>query len=1196
MQFRRKPLLWIAALLSCLLLFLIFLLPGIIRNKAVAEIEKATGRKASIAAVSLNPFTLSAGVTGFRLAEKGSAATFLSFSSARVTISPASLVKRALVISGVQIAAPYVNLVRSAPNTYNFSDLLTPRKKEEPANKFLFSLNNVEIRNGGVDFHDQAAAKPTSHTVRQLSLALPFISNIPYLADRYVAPHFAALVNGAPLEAKGRLKPLTKSVEASLSLHVKDLDLPFYYAYLPVTAPVKIRSGRLSTALELSYCCYANKKPDLIISGNLNLVALSLLDRQGASLLALDRAALAINRANLTSRELDLASLALDGTKLYIDRDAKGNWNLQKLFAANHAAVAQERQATPPPKAVADQPKSQVKLASLRFRGGTLHVADQLPAGGFTAELTDINLALDGFSTAAGQQTRWGLDFHSAREEKASLKGEFSVEPLTAKAELAVAGIPLGAYYPYLQKQLAAPITGNLAVAGNVAYSQETGLVVEKVALDGRQLAAAFTAAEGVKIASLAINGAGFRQKDMSAVFDQIVLNGVDCRLSREADGSFSPQRLLRKQETAAPAVKPAAKSAVAGKPFNYRVNKIAGSGVDIAFTDRMKKENPAFTFRKARFTLANITGPSQGAIPFTLATAFAKEGRVTAVGSVTPSPLKLKGNLTLERISLREFDPYLPENLNVYVADGFIDTRLAFNLAKKGADLAGTFSGGLGVRSFYCLDTVESEDLLKWESLQLDELSGTLAPFSLVIKEVALNSVYSRIVVNKDGTLNVQNLLTKEASAAAPVPAAPPPSTPVSTPVSGSPPPAAAEQKQVKIGAVTIQEGTLSFSDRHLKSGFNTTFYNLGGRVSGLSSEESRYADVDLRGNLENHSPLRITGTVNPLRGDLFVDLKVSFTDIELSPMTPYSGTYLGYTVDKGKLFLDLKYRIDKKQLISENKVFIDQFTFGEKVESDKATNLPVRLAVALLKDRKGEINLDLPVAGRTDDPQFSAWRVVLQMLKNLLVKAATAPFALLQAAFGGKEDFSNVTFAYGSAQLAPAEQDKLAKLAKVLQDRPGINLEIAGFVDKGRDAEGYRNELLEKKLKAEKFMRLVKAKESLSGQTPENVAVLPAEYPALLEAVYGKEKFPKPRTALGFVKKLPADEMKKLIITHIAVGDEQLQALAQERAVAVKGFLLEKGSLDPGRLFQKSADIYKAAEKEGQSGSRVEFGVIVK
>jgi flagellar motor protein MotB len=391
------------------------------------------------------------------------------------------------------------------------------------------------------------------------------------------------------------------------------------------------------------------------------------------------------------------------------------------------------------------------------------------------------------------------------------------------------------------------------------------------------------------------------------------------------------------------------------------------------------------------------------------------------------------------------------------------------------------------------------------------------------------------------------------------------------------------------------MQDGVIDFIDHHTKPEYSSKMMNLGGRVSGLSSEANKMADVDLRGNLENHSPLRITGRINPLRDDLFVDLKVSFTDIELSPLTPYSGTYLGYSVDKGKLFLDLKYHIENKNLDSSNSVFIDQLTFGNKIESDKATSLPVRLAVALLKDRKGEIHLDLPVTGRTDDPQFSVWRVVFKILKNLLVKAATAPFALLSSIFGGKDDFSNVPFAYGSARLSDAEKAKLAKLSQALADRPALKLEVSGFVDRERDPEGYRNVILLKKMRNEKFLALVKAKKIQEGQGAESMEILPQEYSIYLKSVYKKEKFPKPRNFIGMLKDLPDDEMRKLFLTHTVVESEDLQNLARERAVAVRNFLVTEGKLPPERVFEKKGEIFKAPAKEGENAARVEFGVAV-
>jgi hypothetical protein len=250
----------------------------------------------------------------------------------------------------------------------------------------------------------------------------------------------------------------------------------------------------------------------------------------------------------------------------------------------------------------------------------------------------------------------------------------------------------------------------------------------------------------------------------------------------------------------------------------------------------------------------------------------------------------------------------------------------------------------------------------------------------------------------------------------------------------------------------------------------------------------------------------------------------------------------------------------------------------------------------VALLKDRNGQIHLDLPVTGRTDDPQFSVWKVVLQILKNLLVKAATSPIALLGRLFGGSEDISAVQFAPGSERLTKEAKDKLDKLAKALHDRPALTLEISGFVDKEHDAEGYRDELLLNKMRGEKFRQLAKEGKLAPGQTQQETEITPQESSRYLKEVYGKEKFPKPRNALGFAKDLPDEEMKKLIVTHTVVGSNELQALARGRAAQAKAYLVKEGKLPPERLFEKSADIYKASTTEGVRGGRVEFGASAK
>ena len=252
-----------------------------------------------------------------------------------------------------------------------------------------------------------------------------------------------------------------------------------------------------------------------------------------------------------------------------------------------------------------------------------------------------------------------------------------------------------------------------------------------------------------------------------------------------------------------------------------------------------------------------------------------------------------------------------------------------------------------------------------------------------------------------------------------------------------------------------------------------------MGGRVSGLSAEQDTAADVELRAKLNDYAPLEITGKINPLRDDLFVDIKARITDLDLSPATPYAGKYAGYAIEKGKLSVNVKYSIVNRKLDSQNNIFIDQFSFGDRVESPEATKLPVRLAVALLKDRKGEINLDIPVTGSLDDPKFSVWRIILKIIMNLIAKAATSPFALLGAAFGGGEELSYVEFDYGSSTISDAAMKKLDTVAKALHDRPSLKMDMEGHVDAEKDREGLKQFFFNRKIKAQKLIDMTKTAE---------------------------------------------------------------------------------------------------------------------
>ncbi|HQR50370.1 MAG TPA: DUF748 domain-containing protein, partial [Methylophilaceae bacterium] len=507
----------------------------------------------------------------------------------------------------------------------------------------------------------------------------------------------------------------------------------------------------------------------------------------------------------------------------------------------------------------------------------------------------------------------------------------------------------------------------------------------------------------------------------------------------------------------------------------------------------------------------------------------------------------------------------------------------------------------------FHLVDKSNSSDLLKWKTLDLDNVQVGAntgeTPYDIAIAGLALNDFYARIVVNEDGRLALRKLvkgrsrtgelLTDEESA-------PPAETNASqtqqdagksaVPVATAP--AQPSPFKLRLDKVTLSGGDINFSDFFIKPNYSADLSEIIGSVSGLSSEPGSTADVDLRGKVNGTAPLEIAGKINPLAKDIFVDLKASAKGIELSGINPYATRYAGYAIEKGKLSVDIHYFIKDRKLQAENHVFLDQLTFGQKVESPDATKLPVTLAIALLKNSKGEIDINLPIQGSLDDPQFSIGSIVWKMIGNLIVKIVTSPFALLGSLFGGgDQQLEYLEFDPGLATISKTGEEKLQTLAKALNDRPALKLDIAGRADPETDREGLKQAGLQHKVKAQKLKNTVKKGEDSA--SVDSVTISAEEWPVYLKQAYKEEKFPKPRNLIGFAKDLPPAEMEKLILTNITVGEEDLRRLANQRADAVSTWLTKAGSVAAERVFITPPKLNSEGIKDKGKPNRVDFSL---
>lgn len=645
--------------------------------------------------------------------------------------------------------------------------------------------------------------------------------------------------------------------------------------------------------------------------------------------------------------------------------------------------------------------------------------------------------------------------------------------------------------------------------------------------------------------------------------------------LRRERDGRLNwlqPPRLAMPPATEGSGPAPSA------RPWRARLARLAVDDLALRFEDRggrrvRVQEIDALSLHGDN--LGNEAGPPG---QLTLKARVNRKGSLGIEGRVQAEPLDLALKLDARSLPLMPWQAYFDDYLDVAVTRGLVSAQGQAQVRERGGQWQADYRGSLTLGDFLAVDRVNHADFLKWKSLHLGAIDFRLQPLAIDIGEIALSDFYSRLILDAQGQLNLQRIL-RSPTEAAPAPAA--------TPEGGQ----AVEKAPlppIRIARVSLQNGNVHFSDHFIRPHYSVNVGKLGGRISGLSSAEGSLAELELRGAYANLAPVRVEGRLNPLANNPYLDLKAEVSGVDLVGFSPYAGKYAGYAIEKGKLSLNLAYKLENRQLSADNRLFLDQLTFGEAVDSPDATTLPVNLALALLRNNRGEIDINLPISGSLDDPQFSVGGLIVKVIVNLFVKAVSSPFALLGSLFGGDEALSTVDFAPGRNLLTPESEKKLAILAHALQERGGLKLEIVGRADPESDREGLKRVALERAVKVQKAREL--RRKTGEGRSLDALELGEDEYSTYLRLAYREAKFPKPRNLLGLEKSLPDEEMEKLLLTHLPAGEEALRQLATRRAETVQAWLAEKGA-PLERLFMLPVKL--GADPGGQRAAGVEFSL---
>ena len=873
---------------------------------------------------------------------------------------------------------------------------------------------------------------------------------------------------------------------------------------------------------------------------------------------------------SLWTKALHLAAVELDKPKTELLFNKDGTLNLTQLF---------KLPASEPVPADPESKPFPLRIDNIKLAGGYLHFTDMRPSEPIEFLYDSMDLELKNLSTLPDDNADMTLVAAGPAGGRIDWTGTLSLVPITSTGKLKVTDGKMKVWWPYVRDALPLALEDgvlNFSTDYTLNLSKETEMVLSNAtasiaplkinAPDGRPL---------VRLERLEVSDTSVDLAKQEVVVGKINSQNLETWAAREKDGQLDWQKLFASQPEKAPAKTaevvtveaPKAAPVAPSKPWAVLLKDVDLRDYRVHLADKEPKTPVALDVGPLNVKLKNFDSLNRSPFTLNLDTGVGKQGKLTASGDVNLSPVSARLKVTTKDIDLRIAQAYIDPFIRLELRSGMLGSDLAVDL-KSTEPLAFTVAGRAQVDQLHTLDTLKNRDFLKWQKLVLEDVKYQHGD-SLSLARVNLEKPYVRFMINDDRTTNIDDLLIPQ---------------PAGTTAAKS---TASKEKPlgIHIGAIAINDGSANFADFSLTPNFQTAVQQLNGLIGTIDSRNPKPAPVNIAGKVDRYAPVTIKGSVNPFDPMASLDIATSFKRVELTTLTPYSGKFAGYRIRKGRLNLDLHYLITNGQLKAENKLVVEQLQLGEKVDSPDAVDLPIKLAIALLKDTDGKISIELPISGDLNNPQFSVMPIIWQTVRNLVLRAAQAPFKFIGGLIngGGAEDLGTVSFAPGSSELSPEAQKALTTLAQALKERPALRLEIEGTAAQSSDGPLIAKDRLEREFQYTYYKILQRRGEKVPAKAGL-LTVPESEKGPLLEGIYRTRLKQQPPAEW---KDLSRDEraakMTAALIDFWSKSEVLLRQLGQDRASSIKDYLVDKGGLADDRVYFIDATLGEA-ESDGR------------
>ncbi|HEY3064714.1 MAG TPA: DUF748 domain-containing protein [Methylomirabilota bacterium] len=1131
-----------------------FLVPRLIRTHGPRFAEQQLQRRAEIGEVRWNPFLFKLEIKHFRLQERDGR-PLLAFDRLFVDFEVTSLFRRAWTFAEIQLDAPRVDAVLGADGRLNVADLLEsfPKRKGPPtSDPPRMLVQHTVVRDGIVTFTDHSRRASQTVTMEPINVELHDVTTVRERRGPYT---ITARVAGAALGWEGEVSLVP--VASRGRFDVRGFPLATAWRFVQEQIALAEPGGRVDASVRYRFG-YQDGATSLNVENlEASMTGVVLAHRDDkAALATLERIRVTGASGDLISRELTVPEISVSGGRVAATMAPDGTVNWQTIVIPPPPSTAPAPTAAPPPlvgaAAPGAGPPSAVVPASRESRPWRVAVG--------SVRVADVAL---------------------------SVVDRSRVKPVAVD----VAGLKLG-----FSARLEA---GGPELAGMV---EGIGLTLERVAM--REAAAPAPVAT---LDQIAVSGGRVDLGARHVALERLVATGGAATVVRDADGSVPLVTMLEPGEKQKHArdqsTRPQASPPPAARPWTVALAHGELANHRAAFSDRTVTPPVQIDVGEMKASVRDLRLDGKKPWPFETSFRIAQGGRFAAKGNVAPDGRAIDATVTLTQFAIAPAQPYVAQHAAVVLRSGDVSTTGRFTYRAGGDRPAITFTGSTDVDRLLVVEATSADPVVSWKSLHAETVRFGLTPDRLEIDEVRVAELDGEVIIYRDKTINVARLMK-------------PPEAPSASPAPSALPRAAPAEREtrpifpVTIGRVRLDAGSMHFADLSLVLPFETRMHSLNGVVAGLGSDTNSRATVKLDGQVDEFGSVKVEGALSAFQPKEFADIAVTFRNVAMSTLSPYSATFAGRRIATGTMDIDLQYKLDHGALVGENRVVLRELRLGERVESPGAMRLPLDLAIAILSDSDGRIDLELPVRGSVDHPEFSYGHLIWQALTTVITKVVTSPFKALGALFGGdSQTVEAITFEAGSAVVPPPERQKLKRVADVLAKRPRLTLTVHGTYEAKMDSEALRSFQVRQDL-AERLGVKVKP-----GEDPGPVAFDDAKTQRALEALlteragdkavaemlqeHEKSTGKKPERAnrlRGVVGRASGDRalyeaMFKRLVETAPLAEAELTDLAKRRGEAAVRALQDGAAAAGERAHVGETEIAKSAERSGVP-TRLELG----